>query len=463
MAAQKIEVGQKWKTRNGHTVRVVHFEDGSDYPFTCSRDGAAGQYCVDHYGCDLSQNAPAPRDLVELIENVTPDQSGSVRVGQKWRTRCGDIVRVKKNDHPDLSDDFPFQYLSANGAIISIRATGLHRLHGQSDWDLTELLDVVCAEPESAPPQDQPLKKPDLAVGQKWMNRLGQVVKIMNFEPNTSHQYICLADGKNYRGYTVNPLGYQFHSNHPSPLDLVQLVVEPEGVKPGIEVGQVWIARNGREVRIVGKLDYAASKAHPWACEDSNLVSYTVNDAGFEFTIDMPTPHDLIERVAHQPLPAAQPAPEVQVFEFGREPIVPDELAQDPGTEPELITINTPDAEALAIETLTDLGFRFDGQCWVQDAVEGSPSGHPLQAVFMDAIKQAMYGKGERHGGAATPFLDQPWRHYAELHGRGFLTGQAAKKLEEAASTRSGKAFETEVLGALVYIGMAVLFERGEA
>jgi hypothetical protein len=79
-----------------------------------------------------------------------------------------------------------------------------------------------------------------------------------------------------------------------------------------------------------------------------------------------------------------------------------------------------------------------------------------------EAIEQAMYGKGERHGGARTPFLEQPWAHYVKLHGRGFATGQAAKKLEEAASTREGAAFESEVFGALVYIGMSVLHERGE-
>lgn len=87
---------------------------------------------------------------------------------------------------------------------------------------------------------------------------------------------------------------------------------------------------------------------------------------------------------------------------------------------------------------------------------------HPLYPIFMAAIKQAMYGKGQRHGGNVTPFLDQPWAHYFKMHGRGFLTGQAAKKLEEAASTRNGEGFETEVFGALVYIGMSVLAERGE-
>jgi hypothetical protein len=84
---------------------------------------------------------------------------------------------------------------------------------------------------------------------------------------------------------------------------------------------------------------------------------------------------------------------------------------------------------------------------------------HPLEQVFQLAIKQVTEGKGERHGGNAIPFMEQPWSHYAKMHGRGFLTGQAAKKLEEAASTREGEAFVQEALGAIVYIAMAVLNE----
>jgi len=94
---------------------------------------------------------------------------------------------------------------------------------------------------------------------------------------------------------------------------------------------------------------------------------------------------------------------------------------------------------------------------------EATPADHPLMKVFEAAVTQAMFGKGQRHGGNVTPFLDQPWVHYAKMHGRGFLTGQAAKKLEEAAATRTGEAFETEVFGAMVYLGMAILKERGEA
>lgn len=85
---------------------------------------------------------------------------------------------------------------------------------------------------------------------------------------------------------------------------------------------------------------------------------------------------------------------------------------------------------------------------------------HPLSNVFAGAVRQAMFGKGVRHGGAETPFLEQPWAHYAKMHGRGFLTGQATKKLEEAANTRHGEAFLTEMRGVLVYAGMAILHEE---
>lgn len=89
---------------------------------------------------------------------------------------------------------------------------------------------------------------------------------------------------------------------------------------------------------------------------------------------------------------------------------------------------------------------------------------HPLELVFRDVVKQVVDGKGQRHGGGAVPFYEQQWVHHAETHGNGFLTGQAAKKLTEA--VRSGhikynaEAFEREVLGAIAYLGMAILHHR---
>ena len=92
--------------------------------------------------------------------------------------------------------------------------------------------------------------------------------------------------------------------------------------------------------------------------------------------------------------------------------------------------------------------------------VSAAVAEHPLFPIFMDAIDQCMIGKGERHGGCATPFMEQPWMYLAELHGRGFLTGQACKKLGEAAEGKNGQEFVHEVLGAIVYAGMSILKEE---
>ena len=86
---------------------------------------------------------------------------------------------------------------------------------------------------------------------------------------------------------------------------------------------------------------------------------------------------------------------------------------------------------------------------------------HPLYEPLTRAIEQAMFGKGERHGGASVPFFEQPWFATAKQHGVGFLTGQAAKKLGEAQG-KDYDAWQREMLGAIVYMGMALLFEASQ-
>ena len=100
---------------------------------------------------------------------------------------------------------------------------------------------------------------------------------------------------------------------------------------------------------------------------------------------------------------------------------------------------------------------------WRDDVVgwEVTDKKHPLELAFKLAVEQATKGKGERHGGDSVPFYDQQWTTLADCHGVGFLTGQAAKKLNEAAQKNDDEAWEREVLGALVYAGMAILKKRG--
>jgi len=92
----------------------------------------------------------------------------------------------------------------------------------------------------------------------------------------------------------------------------------------------------------------------------------------------------------------------------------------------------------------------------------GVQPSHPLQQVFDLAIHQLTKGKGERHGGEAKPFLDQQWVSLADDYGVGGLFFQANKKLREAQG-KDGEARQRELLGALNYLAMGVLYEMAQS
>lgn len=111
------------------------------------------------------------------------------------------------------------------------------------------------------------------------------------------------------------------------------------------------------------------------------------------------------------------------------------------------------------------LGDHYDRVCpWVQEADSAitaesvTESTHPLQETFDAVIAQVTKGKGERHGGEATPFFDQRWYPIAKSTGVGGLMFQAIKKAEEACEKPDQETFERELLGAIAYLGMAYLF-----
>lgn len=85
---------------------------------------------------------------------------------------------------------------------------------------------------------------------------------------------------------------------------------------------------------------------------------------------------------------------------------------------------------------------------------------HPLYEAFDDAVKQATKGKGTRHGGDATPFMEQPWHQVSKHTGVGGLIFQMVKKAQEACGKEDQEAFERELLGALVYGGAAYLYVK---
>lgn len=205
-----------------------------------------------------------------------------------------------------------------------------------------------------------------------------------------------------------------------------------------IEVGQRWLSRSGRAGTVSQNTCLNTSDEYPFWFTTDDGNEWSVSPDGLYDLCAIRSKRDLVKRIADVP-------------------------ANEPLTITPPPAVAEVDANAQAAETLQAMGWHFVGNCWVREkpATALGVSDHPLYPVLVEAIEQAMFGKGERHGGNVTPFLEQPWAHYAKMHGRGFLTGQAAKKLEEAASKRSGDAFATEVLGAIVYAGMSVVFERG--
>lgn len=91
-----------------------------------------------------------------------------------------------------------------------------------------------------------------------------------------------------------------------------------------------------------------------------------------------------------------------------------------------------------------------------------------LMSVLREAFNQCVKGKGNERHGHDSQLFQQQWVTLAKHHSVGFLTGQAAKKLNEAASLRlvegyTRDAYERELLGAIVYTAFAILFDRGIA
>jgi hypothetical protein len=99
-----------------------------------------------------------------------------------------------------------------------------------------------------------------------------------------------------------------------------------------------------------------------------------------------------------------------------------------------------------------------------------------LRLVLDMAFEQAAFGKGkERHAAGGLAFEDQPILQISRMVGYGFASGQAMKKLQEAATILQPKAStlqpeastlqygvhdraQREILGAIVYAAAAWLW-----
>lgn len=94
MTKPKIELGQKWKTRGGEIVTIVENTGHNLYPW-CAGDGES------YTDSGLYRSVRTDdRDLMELIEDtpVKKPTKPALSVGQKWKTRVGEVVTITSRD-----------------------------------------------------------------------------------------------------------------------------------------------------------------------------------------------------------------------------------------------------------------------------------------------------------------------------------------------------------------------------
>lgn len=81
--------------------------------------------------------------------------------------------------------------------------------------------------------------------------------------------------------------------------------------------------------------------------------------------------------------------------------------------------------------------------------------------VVLDRVSDQVFnGKGKERHGHGIPFQDQPWKHIVDNVGDGFTTGQALKKIFELKSLKTYAAYEREILGAITYLVMSLMYKE---
>ena len=118
-------------------------------------------------------------------------------------------------------------------------------------------------------------------------------------------------------------------------------------------------------------------------------------------------------------------------------------------------------AQSSPLSGLSPLHWARASVIWAAVLLLKRSSHQTIEEVLAAAVLQATKGKGQRHGGDTAPFLEQPWVKLYRTHGLGFLLGQADKKYHEALGKPDAESFEREILGTIVYLGMALLALEG--
>ena len=127
--------------------------------------------------------------------------------------------------------------------------------------------------------------------------------------------------------------------------------------------------------------------------------------------------------------------------------------------------MTSPSNQPSAKDFMAALGIGSEDSC---PAIEFHDEGvDHFEQVLLEALQQVVAGKGEERHGHGLELYAQPWMTIASQVGNGFLTGQAIKKLMEAASTKDAEGYsrnqyERELLGAIAYTAFAIMHLRIE-
>jgi hypothetical protein len=151
---------------------------------------------------------PAPANDVPAPPKVTPEDV-ELQVGQTWLTRSGSTVKLVELDYSD--DIFPFN--GDNGYWY----TKMGRITRTSKMNLLDLVELV-SDVEQAPKPDV-----ELQVGQTWLTRNGNTVKLVELDPDDDDFPF-----KGDKGYWYTKMGRTFLVGDTRGADLVELVSDVE-------------------------------------------------------------------------------------------------------------------------------------------------------------------------------------------------------------------------------------------
>jgi len=160
----KIEVGKKYRTRDGKVAEITSISDRDAYPVAGDVGGELEVWTAQ--GVFLRSADESDLDLIEEVVDGQSPGALKIEVGKKYRTRNGVVVLIDREGHPEApSCDAEFYQFSGRHetTIEGWRADGRFWEYTNSRMDLVE--EVAEDAPEPAPDNGDPLLSDTLRPG----------------------------------------------------------------------------------------------------------------------------------------------------------------------------------------------------------------------------------------------------------------------------------------------------------